>query len=124
VKNLQGLPVQNAVITVNTSALNGFGKSQTSFYTDSNGKLYSYGNRTNWLAIPDQIGNETSTTYCITNITASRSGKTNSTTADPSSSWYSPNPASLNGSEIVLTLDTNSSVSETYSPYDLIRILM
>jgi hypothetical protein len=119
VKNLQGVPVQNAVITVNTSALNGFGKSQKSFFTDSKGKLYSYGNRTNWLAIPDVIGNESSTISCITNITAAKNGKMDSTTVDPISSWYSPNPASLKGPEIVLTLDTDSSVPGTYSPEEV-----
>jgi hypothetical protein len=115
VKNSQGQPVQDAVITVNTSALNGLGKYQKSFFTDSNGKLYDNGNRSNWLAIPDVIGNESSTIYCSTNITAAKNGQTDSTTVDPSNSWYSPNPASFKGPEIVLTLDTDSSVLGTFS---------
>jgi PKD repeat protein len=109
VKASDGTPIQGAAITVNTSAVNGFGKIQTTFYTDSNGKLYDSGNRSNWLAIPDQKVDSSATTSYVTKITATKNGKTVYATVDPSSSWYSQNPASLQGSEIVLNLDATGS---------------
>jgi hypothetical protein len=109
VKNSQGSPVQNAVITTNTTSVNGFGKDQATFYTDSNGKLYDSGNRTNWLAIPDTYTDNSGEITYITAITATKNCTTDTEIVDPSSSWYSPDPSSLRGPEIVLTLDTDDS---------------
>jgi PKD repeat protein len=129
VKNLQGRPVQNAVITVNTSALNGYGKSQTSYYTDSNGRLQTYGNRTNWLAIPDIYYYNHVTTSYLTTITASKAGKSVSSTVNPSGSWYSTDPMQLASPTLNMVLDVssdlppvanfNSNVSSGTSPFNV-----
>jgi PKD repeat protein len=121
VKNLDGNPVSNAVVTVNTQGKNGYGKNQTYYFTDSNGKLYDNGNRTNWLSIIDtsNVG-QTETSY-TTQITVSKDGKTNSTNVNPSASWYSANPASLQAPETVLTLDVDEDEPETLPIIDTVH---
>jgi PKD repeat protein len=113
VQNNTGVPVSGAAITFNQPVKNGRGANQTTFFTDSNGKLYDNGNRTNWAAIPYQhvnIGGSTTTSQ--TQITASKSGKTvNSLAQTPSASWYSADPASLSGTVITLTLDVSGDVT-------------
>jgi PKD repeat protein len=107
VKDTSGNPISGATITFNTTVRNGRGKTQTTFYTDVNGKLHDSGNRTNWAAIPYQhvVNSGTTTTY-KTLITASKSGKTTSTAVTPATTWYSANHNSLSGTLYTLTLDT------------------
>jgi len=100
--------IQNAQITANTTVKNGYGKNQTSFYTDNSGKLYDSGNRSNWMALPEKRVDYSGTITYNSSITASKSGHSNSTVIAPSSKWYSPNPASLQGTKIVLSIDVDS----------------
>jgi PKD repeat protein len=122
VKNLAGNPVSGASITFNTTAKNGYGNNQTTYTTDSNGKLYSSGNRTNWAAIPYQyrVYSPSSTTTYTSLITASKEGETDTAVTTPSASWYSSDPSDPQGSEIVLTLDVDEDEPETLPIIDTI----
>ena len=95
VKNSQGQCVANATITTNTTARNGYGRIQSSFITDENGKLYSNGNRSNWLAIPyTNVAKTTSSSY-ITDITVTKNPdgrKVSLSGITPDSSWYRKDP--------------------------------
>lgn len=110
VKNVAGQPIKGAVITANTTVLNGNGDIQTSFETDANGKLYDSGNTSNHLAIPENSTQNAVTTSYISELTASKYALTDSEIVDPDNTWYSSNLESLAGSEIVLTLDTSATI--------------
>jgi len=88
-------PINNVVISSNTTTKNGNGLTQTTFFTDSEGKLYNYGNRSNWLAIPEKTVNSSGTTTYTSNITASYQGSAVSKIATPTTTWYSPLPSIL-----------------------------
>jgi len=114
VENLTGIPVSNAVITINTTAKNGNGAIQSEFITDESGKLYNAGNRSNWLSVPDfKLIGSTSTSY-ITTVTATKSGQTDSEIINPDNTWYSENIQSLSSPETVLVLDVAG--EEEYFP--------
>lgn len=118
VKDISGNPVDNAVLTTNTTARNGYGVVQERFVTDKNGRLYDSGNRSNWMAIPNMFKNTTSETTYISEITATKSGQSDYKIFDPDNTWYSPNPAILSGPEIILTLN----IEEETMPSTLAQI--
>ncbi|MGE5317071.1 MAG: PKD domain-containing protein [Chloroflexota bacterium] len=107
VKNTAGQPIKDAIITLNETARNGHNKIQSEFISDENGKLYDSGNRSNWLAVPEYYFSSSLWAENITTITATKNGLTDSEIINPDTTWYSANPASLSGPEIVLTLDTS-----------------
>lgn len=107
VLNTAGQPVEGASITVNTTARNGYGNVQTTYYTDSNGRLYNSGNRTNWLAIPDYDRDKSGVTQSyISTITATKDGHTDSVSnVDPDSTWYSNDTSNLQSPLVSFVLD-------------------
>lgn len=125
VVNLDGQSVSGAEITINTTAKDGYGNVITSAKTDSNGKLYDSGNRSNWIAIPDYYRDNSGTTQIYTTLIATKDGETDSELAiNPDSSWYSSDLENLNGTEYVLVLDVEGSgeaefIITDFSPSDL-----
>lgn len=110
VLNTTGSPVQNAVITVNTPAVNGWGQEQATFYTDSNGRLYDSGNRSNWLAVPELYRDASGIIESYTStITATKDGLSDTAVYTASSADYSSDVSSLSGTLTTLTLDVEGS---------------
>lgn len=105
VVDLKGNPVKGAIVTVNTTSRNGYGAIQTEYRTDENGKLYDNGNRSNWLAVPDEFRNDSGYVYYTPEMTATSGKYTNSIVVNPDSTWYSQNPSDLQGPELILTLN-------------------
>jgi PKD repeat protein len=96
-----GEPVANAVITC-SNGVNGWGKSQTSFVTSSNGKIE--GERSNWLALPYQTVLNSGTQTQTSSLTVSKDGVSGSFSLTPAASWLSPTHAGLQGTLYKVTL--------------------
>lgn len=104
VKDLNGTPINGVTVTC-SNAVNGYGQSQGTFYTDSTGKLN--GNRSNWLAIPSK-----------STITASKNGVSGNITLTPADSWYSNSHDNLQASLQTITLGITNSENNTTVPPD------
>lgn len=88
VVNATGSPVEDAIITANTSSRNGYGKVQSVYLTDSTGRLYDNGNRSNWMAIPEKFRNDSGIIYYTPEINVSSGEFTQSYVVDPDYRWY------------------------------------
>lgn len=117
VVDLNGNPVKGAIVTVNDTSRNGYGEVQTEYRTDEKGKLYDKGNRSNWLAVPDEFRNDSGYVYYTPEIKATSGKYTNSIVVNPDSTWYSQDPSDLQGPEVVLTLNVKDPDDPCVLPY-------
>jgi hypothetical protein len=108
--NTTECPVSGAVMTFDTTALDGWGHNLTSVTSDEKGYFHITGNRSTFAALQKDIP---------TLVTVTKSGETDTATVTPDTEWYSTNTSTggLSGTLYTFTLDVTGEGGEPAVEY-------